>query len=73
VLAIVSSNRRPRASTVIARTCWPKSSTIPIRFTFFHRKPADFIAMKSARNLELDRFTSLAHAIEDFQSLPPKL
>jgi hypothetical protein len=29
--------------------------------------------MKSARNLELDRFTSLAHAIEDFQSLPPKL
>jgi hypothetical protein len=29
--------------------------------------------MKSARNLELDRFTSLAHAIEDFQSLPLKL
>jgi hypothetical protein len=55
VLAIVSSDRRPRASTVIARTSWPKS------------KPGDFIAMKSARNLELD-----ALAIEDFQSLPLK-
>jgi hypothetical protein len=42
------------------------------KISSFHRKPADFIAMKSARNLELDRFTSLAHAIEDFQSLSLK-